>query len=589
MAREPYRLFQPTIVATGLIGMLVWFGEFVWLQHIDDVAFVSTLMVFFLFSRALAFPPGTAIRGRRLPTADARFDLTMPALCALLAGAGPLALSTAVFIGYGLEIVTHRQRTDRAAFNAAKMAIAGLVAAFTAFGVLPRLWTPVDEPLRFAVLGASLALCDGVIALFVAAMRENRRPARMLVRGMRDAGVYWDVLGGLAGGYAIVYVHARLGVFATAALCIVLAALVWSERRAKVLTAELARVRAQLAALSIAEPLGDLARCTKDLFDDLRASLGLDLLALYAPVPGERALVLLAGTGGAPARIPLVAGSGGALERALAGQVVELDDFRATGETALAAGTERWRATLATPLETGGSVLAVLLATRTTPFLPGREARIHLRETAAQLADVLAMRLAAEERLRLRSQQIYRDVIAAATGGKLELLEREELERQLGALQIVASVAVRTPRDVRVARAATERTALASGLPPTRVHDLVLCVSETATNVLKHAGHGAVDLRSNGERLLACVSDAGPGIPFAQLPKATLMRGFSSKPSLGYGFTFLLEFLDHIELATGDWGTIVAMEVELHPREELDVLLAGYRAHEIGTFPGSVP
>ncbi|TAM87714.1 ATP-binding protein [bacterium] len=584
MPREPYRLFQPTIVATGLIGLLIWLGEAAWFRRIDDAALVATLMLFFLYSRALAFPPGTAILGRRLPTADARFDFTMPALCALLASSGPLAASTVVFIGYGLEIITRGQRADRAAFNAAKMAIAGLVAAFIAFGVPPRVWTPVEEPLHFVVLSASFALCDGFIALFAAAIRENCRPASMLVRGMHDAGVYWDVLGGLAGGYAIVYVHAQLGIFATAALCIVLAALVWMERRTKALAEELVRTRAQLAALSIAEPQGDLARSTKDLFGDLRASLGLDLLALYAPVPGEHALALLAGTAGAPVRIPLVTEGGGALERALAGQVVELDDFRSTAQTALAAGTERWRATLATPLESGGRVMAVLLATRATPFLPGREARVHLRETAAQLAEVLAMRLAAEERLRRRSQQIYRDVIAAATGGKLELLEREDIEQQLAALQTVASVAVRTPRDVRTARATTERAALASGLPPARVHDLVLCVSETATNVLKHAGQGAVDLHSNGERLIACVRDTGPGIPFAQLPKATLMRGFSSKPSLGYGFTFLLEFLDHIELATGDWGTIVAMEVELHPREAFDLLLTGHRS---GTFPNS--
>ncbi|TAM58639.1 ATP-binding protein [bacterium] len=585
MAREPYHLFQPTIAAVALIGTATWLGEFAWFGRIDDAVLVLTLTAFFLFSRALAFPPGTTIWGRRLPTADARFDLTMPALCALLACAGPLALSTVVFIGYGLEIYTRGSRTDRAAFNAAKMSIAGLVAAVAAFGTLVRPWAPVDEPLRFAVLGTVFVLCDGVIASFTAAVRENHEPVSALLRWMRETGVHWDLLGGLGGGYAIVYVHAQLGIMATIALCAILATLIWLERRTEVLAAKLVSVRAQLAALSIAEPQGDLARSTRDLFGDLRASLGLDLLALYAPVPGERTLVLLAGTAGAPTRIPLSGEGGGAFEQALAGAAVEIEDFRNTAQAALAAGTERWRALSLTPLEADGGVLAVLLATRATPFLPGHNARIHLRETAARLADVLGMRLAAEERLRSRSREIYREVIAAATGGKLELTEREELERRLAALQILADVTVRTPRDVRAARVATERTALGCGLGPARVHDLVLCVSETATNVLKHAGHGAVDLRSDGVRLVVCARDSGPGIPFTQLPKATLMRGFSSKPSLGYGFTFLLEFLDHIDLATGAWGTIVAMEVALDAPEDEDALLAAYHVHENGTFP----
>lgn len=586
MAREPYRLFQPTIVAIGLMGALVWLAEFAWLQRIEDATLVLTLTAFFLFSNALVFPPGTTILGRRLPTADARFALTMPALCAVIAGAGPLALSTVAYIGYGLEVLTRGQRVDRAAFNAAKMALAGLVATLATFHALPHAWHPVDDAPHFAILVTVFALCDALIAGIAAALRENRRPDVSILRTMVDWGVQWDVLGGLVGGFSIVYVYTHLGIPATIGLCAIFSTLIWMEQRTKILRGELARARSHLATLNIAEPQGDLGRSTRDLFADLHSRLGLELVALYAPAPGERALVLLAGTSAAPQRIPLIAESGGPLERALSGQVVEIDDFRTRGGTALAPGTARWRAVLATPLEANGAVVAVLLATRATPFLPGREARFQLREAALQLAEVLASRLAAEERLRLRSEEIYREVIAAATNGKLELVEREELEGRLAPYQALASVSVRVPRDVRSARAATERVAAANGLSAARIHDVVLCVSETATNVLKHAGQGEVQVLCDGERLVACVRDAGPGIPFTQLPKATLMRGFSSKPSLGYGFTFLLEFLDHIRLATGSWGTIVAMEVELRPREDFDALLAGYGLEETrGTFP----
>ncbi|MDE2571188.1 MAG: hypothetical protein KGM44_01535, partial [bacterium] len=99
-----------------------------------------------------------------------------------------------------------------------------------------------------------------------------------------------------------------------------------------------------------------------------------------------------------------------------------------------------------------------MLATRSTPILPGREARLQLRDAAQQMAEILATQLRAEERLRLRSQEIYRDVISAATGGKLELMERDGLERQLAALRSVASITVRAPRDVRAASAGVSRS-----------------------------------------------------------------------------------------------------------------------------------
>jgi len=585
VAREPYRLFRPTVAAVGLLGAVVWVAELARMQRIGDPALVLTLLAFFLLSRALAFPPGVAILGKRLPSADATFDLTMPALCALAAGGGPLALTTVVYIGYGLEIFTRQRRVERVAFNAGKIAIAGLLAALAAFGTVPRTWPPVDDPLRYAVIVVVFALSDAAISAAVAAMRENRGAFSSLIRNIVDAGLHWDAAGGLAGGYAIVFTYARLGIPATVLLCLLLSTLVWMERRTRQLRFELERTRSQLAAQSIAEPQGDFERNAHGLFSELRNRLGLDLVAVYAPAPGERALILLAGTPGAPQRIPLVPGSCGPLESALAGVAVEIEDIRSSGGSTLAPGTEHWRAVLALPLEAEGTVLAVLLATRTTPFLPGREARLHLREAGAQLAHVLASRLSAEERLQRRSREIYRDVIAAATGGKLEVVEREDLERSLAALQSVGSVTVRVPRDVRAARSATERAAAASGLGVDRIHDVVLCVSETATNVLKHAGQGEVQILSDGERLVACVRDTGPGIPFAQLPKATLMRGFSSKPSLGYGFTFLLEFLDHIRLATGTWGTIVAMEVALRPREDFDAILASLGYEESGTFP----
>jgi anti-sigma regulatory factor (Ser/Thr protein kinase) len=57
------------------------------------------------------------------------------------------------------------------------------------------------------------------------------------------------------------------------------------------------------------------------------------------------------------------------------------------------------------------------------------------------------------------------------------------------------------------------------------------------------------------------ISDKGPGIDFSILPKATLLSGFSTKQSLGMGFSFMLEFCDRVLLSTQPGNTIIVLEI----------------------------
>ena len=58
------------------------------------------------------------------------------------------------------------------------------------------------------------------------------------------------------------------------------------------------------------------------------------------------------------------------------------------------------------------------------------------------------------------------------------------------------------------------------------------------------------------------------------------MRGYSTKPSLGYGFTIMLESLDALYLCTDQKGTTVILQMNLQEEEsevDLDQFLLNWK------------
>lgn len=162
-----------------------------------------------------------------------------------------------------------------------------------------------------------------------------------------------------------------------------------------------------------------------------------------------------------------------------------------------------------------------------------------------------------EEKDRL-IREAYSDIIAAMTGGRLIILDKDELDRGLFAHGGEEHV-LRDPSDLGRARG---RLHEALGEGP-RVDDLVLAFSEAATNTLKHAGGGAYRVATRDGQARVSVSDSGPGIDFHHLPKATLMPGYSTVQTLGMGFTLMLELTDRLLLRTDEDGTTLVLEKDL--------------------------
>ncbi|MDO8589197.1 MAG: HAMP domain-containing protein [Armatimonadota bacterium] len=163
-------------------------------------------------------------------------------------------------------------------------------------------------------------------------------------------------------------------------------------------------------------------------------------------------------------------------------------------------------------------------------------------------------------------RQFYRNTIFAVTGGRLVLCEREEIIALLGEPR--ASVFLGAPEDLEAVRRMARLAVHEIGMNEERTDSLVLSVGEAAENALKHA-HGAnVSAYIDGRVVRLSIADEGSGIDTLIIPKATLERGFSTKVSLGMGYSLMLELADKVYLATGKAGTMVVIEMAAEPPSE---------------------
>ena len=98
------------------------------------------------------------------------------------------------------------------------------------------------------------------------------------------------------------------------------------------------------------------------------------------------------------------------------------------------------------------------------------------------------------------------------------------------------------------------------GFDRQRAQELVLAVSEAVINSIKHAHSGTGAVYAAPDRILVRVTDRGQGIKPEDLPATILKPGFSTKVSLGMGYTLMLQHADRVWLSTGPEGTVVQIE-----------------------------
>jgi PAS domain S-box-containing protein len=167
-------------------------------------------------------------------------------------------------------------------------------------------------------------------------------------------------------------------------------------------------------------------------------------------------------------------------------------------------------------------------------------------------------------------RRFYRDVIKSVTRDRLRLVERDEIPNEG---EQVLDLPLNTAVDDRNLRHKLVGMAEEYGFSHDVVGHLVLAAGEASTNAVKHATDGRGQVFLTKDRFIVRISDKGHGIPADDLPRSLFQPGFSTKVSLGMGYTLMLELVDRVWLATGVEGTTVQLEKWLHPEEHEDPIL----------------
>ncbi len=215
-----------------------------------------------------------------------------------------------------------------------------------------------------------------------------------------------------------------------------------------------------------------------------------------------------------------------------------------------------------------------------TDKLPYRDESGNVTGVIVFAVDVTALKRteealeAAHQRLlstEVEKKRFYGEVIRAVTRDKLQLVEPREILTE-GTQRFTTSL--QEPENYTAFRRELRRVGLEAGLAEGAAEDLVVAAGEAATNAVKHGVGGRAAVFISEDRVTVRVTDAGPGIHPENLPSSILRPGFSTKISLGMGFTLMLELVERLWLASGPEGTIVQLEKWIHPPEEEDPTLA---------------
>lgn len=180
--------------------------------------------------------------------------------------------------------------------------------------------------------------------------------------------------------------------------------------------------------------------------------------------------------------------------------------------------------------------------------------------------DVTERRLA-EELAKARDLDVrnaYVSILSAVTGDRFIIMTDDEIQAVLGE-PITEAYSIDSYKDLSTARTRILSMLASKFSDDESLQELMLAASEAISNAVKHAQGGIYQGYQSEQAIQLMVSDSGPGIDFSVLPKAALIPGFSTKQSLGVGFSVMLELSNRVILATRPGRTIVLLEKCLTP------------------------
>ncbi|MFC7686965.1 ATP-binding protein [Ureibacillus sp. GCM10028918] len=163
--------------------------------------------------------------------------------------------------------------------------------------------------------------------------------------------------------------------------------------------------------------------------------------------------------------------------------------------------------------------------------------------------------------------EIYRDVLHAASNRKFLLVKEEDLipYKNNG---IIFNETFTVKADIPIVRNNAKKKLIEEDIPSSKIASCTLLISEAITNVLKHAKDGRILISKRDTTLNILIEDNGTGIPLKILPYTALMAGYSTKKSLGQGFTLMIKLTTRVLVKTSSSGTAVVLIFEDNEGED---------------------
>jgi anti-sigma regulatory factor (Ser/Thr protein kinase) len=156
--------------------------------------------------------------------------------------------------------------------------------------------------------------------------------------------------------------------------------------------------------------------------------------------------------------------------------------------------------------------------------------------------------------------KVYRDVIMASTQGKFLLISEQEL---LGFKKgrVFCEGEIKQLSDIPDCRHKARDSLEALGYDDSTTMGWLLVLSEAITNTIKHGEEGRMTLIEDKDQneIRFIIEDRGPGFSLKELPKTTLLAGYSTKKSMGQGFTLMMKMSKQVSLYTTSEGSTIIL------------------------------
>jgi anti-sigma regulatory factor (Ser/Thr protein kinase) len=165
--------------------------------------------------------------------------------------------------------------------------------------------------------------------------------------------------------------------------------------------------------------------------------------------------------------------------------------------------------------------------------------------------------------------KIYRDVLLAATQGQFLLISREEAENYRDG-KVLCEGVIMESSDIPICRDAARKCFDKMDIHKGKIMGWLLVLSEAITNTIKHAEEGKMTVLENTQtnEVTFVIEDKGPGFALDDLPNKILRSGYSTKKSLGQGFTLMMKMAKKLALFTSPKGSTLILIFEASDEKE---------------------